>query len=366
MSSHVPPPNAPPPGVPPQPPSWPGAAPPRESRGVAFFVAIFLGLLLVASAGLNVLLLLLSLSSFGAAGFGDLEGVPFDEVHIAGERGSRQRVLQVPIRGAIAEDQAPLLGAAGGTVSMVRRALRLAGSDDAILGVLLYVDSPGGGVTDSDTIHQLVAAFRAKHPQKPVMALFGDVAASGGYYVAVAAEHILAPRTAITGSIGVIMSAWNFAEAAKKLGVEQIAIKSERTPFKDMLSPTRPLQPEEQRMLTAIVDELYDQFVTVVDEGRPGMDREQVLAAANGGIYTASQALARGLIDGIGDHDDALQWFRDRLGRPLAIVEARRRPGLGELLFGLLAPSRGADGAVAHLLTHSTGPRFLYYWEGGR
>lgn len=366
MSPTPQPPNVPPPGVPPQPPSWPGTAPPREPRGVAFFVAIFLGLLLVASAGLNVLLLLLSVGSFGASGFVDFDGAPFDEVHVAGERGSRQRVLQVPIRGAIAEGQSPLLGAAGGTVSLVRRALRQAGSDDAILGVLLYIDSPGGGVTDSDAIHQLVTAFRKAHPQKPVMALLGDVAASGGYYVAVAAEHILAPRTGITGSIGVIMSAWNFAEAAKKLGVDQIAIKSERTPFKDMLSPTRPLQPEEQRMLTAIVDELYDQFVTVVDEGRAGMDREQVLDAANGGIYTASQALSRGLIDGIGDHDEALAWFRGRLDRPIAIVEARRRPSFGELLFGLFAPARGVDGAVGHLLTHSSGPRFLYYWEGGR
>ena len=73
------------------------------------------------------------------------------------------------------------------------------------------------------------------------------MAASGGYYVAVAAEHIVAGRTTITGSIGVIMSAWNFAEAAKKLGVEQIAIKSARTPFKDMLSPTRPMQQRSTR-----------------------------------------------------------------------------------------------------------------------
>jgi len=360
-------PPAPPPGVPPQPPQWSGGSPPRESRGVAFFVAIFLGLLLVASAGLNVLLLLLSVGSFATAGLGaDADGVPFDEVHIAGERGSRERVLQVAIRGAIAESQAPLLGAAGGTVSQVKRALRLAGSDDDIRGVLLLIDSPGGGVTDSDTIYQAVRAFRTAHPQKPVLALFGDIAASGGYYVAVAAEHILAPRTSITGSIGVIMSAWNFAEAAKKLGVDQIAIKSARTPYKDMLSPTRALEPAEHLMLTSIVDELYDQFVDVVDEGRENLDRAQVLAAANGGIYTASQAKSLGLVDDLGDHDDALRWFEQKLGRKLAIVEARRRPGLGELLFGMFAPKPGVDGAVSHLLTHSTGPRFLYYWEGGR
>lgn len=363
------PPNLPPPGVPPQAPQWPNwpgpTPPPRESRGVAFFVAIFLGILLVASAGLNVLLLLVSVGSLAGAGLGaDSDGVAFEEVHIAGERGGRDKVLQVGIRGAIAEGAAPMLGAAGGTVSQVKRALRQAAADD-VLGVLLYIDSPGGGVTDSDVIYQLLRRFRRDHPDKPVLALFGDIAASGGYYIAVAAEHILARRTTITGSIGVIMSAWNFAEAAKKFGVDQIAIKSERTPFKDMLSPTRPMLDAERAMLTGIVDELYDQFVSVVDEGRDNLDRAQVLAAANGGIYTATQAKALGLVDGLGDHDTALEWFRGKLGKPVTIVEARRRPGLGDLLFGALAP-KGVEGAATHLFTNSTGPRFLYYWEGGR
>jgi protease-4 len=231
--------------------------------------------------------------------------------------------------------------------------------------VLLYIDSPGGGVTDSDAIYQLVRTFRRDHPEKRVLALFGDIAASGGYYVAVAAEAIVARRTSITGSIGVIMSAWNFAEAAKKLGIDQVAIKSERTPYKDMLSPTRELAPAERAMLTSIVDELFDQFVSVVDEGRANLDREQVLRAANGGIFTARQAKELGLVDEIGDHDTALQWFRQQLGKPVTIVETRRRASLADLLFGSLA-NKGADGAVAHLLTHSTGPRFLYYWEGGR
>ncbi len=359
-----------PPGVPPQAPQWPGwpapAPAPRESRGVAFFVAIFLGLLLIASAGLNVLLLLVSVGSLAGAGLGaDFDGAAWDEVHVAGERGGRDKVMQVPIRGAIAELQNPLLGAPGGTVSQVQRALRLAAADD-VLGVLLYVDSPGGGVTDSDRIHQLVSRFRKEHPKKRVLALFGDVAASGGYYVAVAAEHIIARRTSITGSIGVIMSAWNFAEAAKKLGIDQVTIKSDRTPYKDMLSPTRLMRPEEQTLLTRIVDELFDQFVTIVDEGRDNLDRDQVLAAATGAIYTASQAKALGLVDDVGDHETALAWFARELGKPVTIVEPRRRPGLADLLFGASAAPRGADVAVATLLGASSGPRFLYFWEGGR
>jgi protease-4 len=363
---------APPPGVPPQgpysAPGWPGAAvPPRESRGVAFFVAIFLGILFAASAGLNVLLLLLSVGSFAGAGFGaDADGV-YDEVHVAGERGARTRVLQIRIHGAIAESGSPLLGAAGGTVSQVRRGLRKAAADD-VHGVLLHIDSPGGGVTDADEIHDLVRRFRREHPDKHVMALFGDMAASGGYYVAVAAERIVARPTTITGSIGVIMSTWNFARAAEEFGVEQIAIKSERTPFKDILSPTRAMRADEQALLTGIVDELYDRFVDVVDAGRPGLGRDKVLAAANGAIYTASQALSHGLIDEIGDHETAVAWFTQQTGKPVAIVEQRRRMGLGEVLFGGTAAARAPSlqESLGSLLRSTSGPRFLYYWQGAR
>ncbi|MCA8951424.1 MAG: S49 family peptidase, partial [Planctomycetes bacterium] len=181
-----------PPGVPPQPPQ----VPPRETRGVAFFVAIFLGILLLASAGLNVLLLLLSVGSFAGAGLGPGGGT-FDEVHLGGKRGARTRVLEIPIAGAIAEAGSPLLGASGGTVTQVRRMLREAAADDGIRGVVLAIDSPGGGVTDSDEIYRMIRRFRADHPEKRVVAFFGDMAASGGYYVAAAAERIFARPTTI-------------------------------------------------------------------------------------------------------------------------------------------------------------------------
>lgn len=352
-----------PPGVPPQQPNWP--APPaasaaRESRGVSFFVAIFLGLLLFVSAGLNVLLLLLSVGTLAGGGF-DPDGGNYDEAHVAGMIGGEHKVLQIAIRGAIAEGANPLLGASGGTVSAVHRALRYARAEDAE-GLLLYIDSPGGGVTDSDRIYQMLRRFRQDNPEMPVAALYGDMAASGGYYVAVAAEHIISRRTSISGSIGVIMSAWNFAKLAKDHGVEQVAIKSERTPYKDMLSPTRALSENERTMLTSIVDELYDQFVAVVMEGR-GMDRAAVERVATGGIYTANQSLEHNLIDDIGDYQTALDWFETRLGHEVTIVEQRRRAGLADLLFGMRADSAPS---VANLLTSATGPRFLYFWQGGR
>jgi protease-4 len=211
-----------------------------------------------------------------------------------------------------------------------------------------------------------VRRFRREHPDTPVLALFGDVAASGGYYVGAAAQRIIARRTTITGSIGVIMSAWNFAIAAKDVGVEQIVIKSDRTPYKDLLSPTRPMRDDERAMLTVIVDELFDQFVDVVDEGRDTLDRSQVLALATGAIYTGKQAVANGLVDELGDHETAVAWFSQRLGKPVTIVEQRRRPGLTDLLFGARAPRGALDSTLATLLVGSTGPRLLYFWQGGR
>ncbi|MBL8724905.1 MAG: signal peptide peptidase SppA [Planctomycetes bacterium] len=376
MSSAPPPPGSVPPPTPPPGvygdagrPAWQPAAAAqggaaRDGRGVSFFVAVLLGLLLLVSGGLNVLLFVASFGSMLGSGLGDFDA-PLDETFVAGQRSARAKVLQVGLRGAIAEGQSAVLGGQGGSVSQVKRALRQAAGDD-VRGLLLHIDSPGGGVTDSDEIHALLLQFRREHPQKPVLALFGDLAASGGYYVAMAAERVLARSTTITGSIGVIMSSWNFAELAKRYGVEQVAIKSERTPWKDMLSPTRPMRDEERAMLTSIVDELYDRFVTVVDAGRPNLDRAQVQALATGAIYSAQQALQNGLVDGIGDHDTAAQWFAERLGGPVQIVERRHRPGLSELLFGARTVAPSAEAAWARLLTASSGPRFLYFWEGGR
>lgn len=364
----------PPPGVPPQEPQWrPPSAypPPRDGRGASFFVAIFLGILLLVSGGLNVLLLLLSIGSFAGAGLAggavDETGAVYDLVRVGGDAGAEHKVLRIPIHGAIAELENPLIGASGGTVSMVRRALRYAKADESVRGILLDIDSPGGGVTDSDEVYNLLRAFARERPQVAIVALFGDLAASGGYYVAVAAQRIVARRSSITGSIGVIMSAWNFAGAARELGIEQVAIMSEHTPYKDMLSPLKPVSPEERALLQGIVEELYELFVDVVDEGRGDrLTRPEVKALANGAIYSARQALELRLVDEIGDQETVEAWFRERMDDH-EVVEYRRRPTLAELLFGMRTPARPAPGAaLAQLLTSTSGPRFLYYWQGAR
>lgn len=341
---------------------------PRDGKPVSFYLSIFFGFLLVVSVGLNLLLLVVS--AFGSA-TASLTATDWDDgawelVAIGGDASADARFLRIPLDGAIAEATAPIIGGAGGSVSMVQGALELAGRDDRIKGVLIEIDSPGGGVTDSDLIWQAVRDFKDRH-EKPVVALFGDIAASGGYYVAAACDHIVARPTTITGSIGVIVSNLQFAEAAKKLGISQDVIVSARTPHKDMLSSFRPMTEGEQGILRSIVDELYDRFVDVVVQGRPELSRERVVELADGRVYSAQQALANGLIDAIGTEADAWSELGKRAGVGNAQrVERRRRPSIGDLLFGTKAQAGGLDASLASLLRTSTGPRLLYWWPGAR
>ena len=346
---------------------------PREGKPASFWVAIFLLLLLLVSGGLNVLLLVFGvLGTATSAAFGggpvDEDGGTWELVAVGGDADSKQRILRVPIHGTIGEDRSPLIGSRGGMVSYVRKALEFAERDKkkTIRGVLLAIDSPGGGVTDSDEIWRAVREFKDK-TKLPVHAVFGDLAASGGYYVAAACDHLTARPTTITGSIGVILSTYNAAEAAKKLGIEQVTVVSTHTPHKDMLSPLKPVAPEDLGILKGIVEEMYQRFVDVVAQGRPKLTREAVVSLADGRVYSAKQALENGLVDEIGSEASALQALRESLQVESAqVVEARRRPTLAEMLIGARTRVPSVDEAVAGLATSASAPRLLYYWQGAR
>ena len=346
-----------------------------QPRSVSFYVAIFLALLLVISGGLNLVLLVLSAfgSASGLTGGSGVASSPdgdnYQLVRVAGARSADHSFLRVRIDGAIAEASAPMIGAVGGTVSVVRRALRAAAAEDSVRAILLEINSPGGGVTDSDEIHRLLTDYKDEHPKIKILALFGDMAASGGYYIAMAADHVIARPTTITGSIGVIISSYNVAKALDKVGIESVTIVSPDTPFKDMLSPTKPIDPVAQQKVQTIVQEMYERFVTIVDDGRPDLDRAAVRSAANGQIYSAKQALDLGLIDAIGDLDDAIETLATMVDVPrdeVRLIEQRRVPTLFDNLFAARQPQGlTADGALSALL-RSTGPKLLYFWPGGR
>ncbi|AFQ45166.1 signal peptide peptidase SppA [Desulfosporosinus meridiei] len=171
-----------------------------------------------------------------------------------------------------------------------------------IKAIILAVDSPGGGVYESDQIYQKLKSLKDIY-QKPLVVSMGSMAASGGYYISMPADKILANRFTMTGSIGVIMSTYNYSQLADKWGIEELVFKSGKN--KDILNPMRDTTQEEMQIMQGIIDEYYGYFVDVVAEGRK-MDRQAVISIADGRVYTASQAKSLGLIDQIGDLDGAI------------------------------------------------------------
>lgn len=203
-----------------------------------------------------------------------------------------------------------LLGSVLGSDSVLVE-LRRAREDSATRAVVLRINSPGGSAAGSQEIAREVQ--RLREAGKVVVASMGDVAASGAYWVASAAQHIVANPGTITGSIGVILEVQNLEGLYGKLGIRYETIKS--GPHKDMGSSSRPLDEEERAILQGMVDDIFGQFVDQVAKGRAGkLTREQVLALADGRIFTGRQALENGLIDELGNLRDSIQKAADLAG----------------------------------------------------
>lgn len=168
--------------------------------------------------------------------------------------------------------------------------------DPTVKGIVLAVDSPGGGVLESSDIYD---AFKEIQETKeiPIYVAMGGMAASGGYYISAPAEKIFVHPETLTGSIGVIMQSVNYGKLAKDLGVDFPTIKS--GPYKDMMSSTREMKPEEREMLQEMIDDSYKRFVQIIAEGR-GMSEQEVRKVADGRVMNGRQAIEAGLADDYG------------------------------------------------------------------
>jgi protease-4 len=180
--------------------------------------------------------------------------------------------------------------------------------DSAIKAIVLRIDSPGGSVAPSQEIHD---AVKKTAEIKPVVVSMGSVAASGGYYIAVAGQKIVANPGTMTGSIGVIMEFANYEELLKKIGWQNIVVKSGR--FKDIGSPNRPMSAADRQLLQAMIDDVQSQFVDAVAQGR-NLSPEEVKEVADGRIMTGRQALAAGLVDELGGLETAIDLAADLAG----------------------------------------------------
>ena len=180
--------------------------------------------------------------------------------------------------------------------------------DDEIKAIILRVESPGGGIGPSQEIYRELMKTREK---KQVIASMGSVAASGGYYIAAAAQGIVANPGTITGSIGVIMEYANLMAIAEKIGISPVVFKSGE--YKDMGSPLRELKEGEKKIFQDLVDELHLQFVSDAARAR-NMDPKDMATLADGRVYTGQTALKLKLVDRLGNLDDAIQWAGERAG----------------------------------------------------
>jgi protease-4 len=223
--------------------------------------------------------------------------------------------------------------------------LKAFADDPLVKAIVVRIDSPGGGVAPSQEIYNAVRRVR-KEQNKTVVASMGTVAASGGYYIAVATDRILANPGTLTGSIGVIMQMANFQELLEKIGVKSVVIKTGK--FKDLGSPFRPMVEEERQLLESVMNDTLSQFVEAVAEGR-SLEVAEVEQLADGRVFTGRQAKSVLLIDEIGDLHDAIKLAGELSGiegiprilettKPFSIKEFLESTFWGDVRA--LAPSR--------------------------
>lgn len=278
------------------------------------------------------------------------------------------KIAVIDVDGILLNARLPrLLSEGEHPVSLLAEQLDKAARDAKVKAVILRINSPGGAVTASELMYDEVRHFR-RTTGKPVIAVLMDVAASGGYYVACACDEIIAQRTTVTGSIGVIMQFFELEGTMKLVGVTANTITS--GPHKDSGSPFKAMRDEERQLFQAMVNDMYDRFVEVVDEGRPGLDREAVLKLADGRVYTAPQALEVGLIDRIGTLREAIDRVKKRVNIRSARVVIYHRPLDYRPTYYARTP--GSSDIQVNLLQLNTSSgwwpgiaQFMYLWAPG-
>ncbi len=302
--------------------------------GAVVLVLLFLTLGAVA--------VVLVASSGDSSGGGAAAREVFQEEYVSGEGDDKIAVL--PVEGIIGSEESSALGTPAASPETLRDQLGQAAEDESVRAAVIEVNSPGGGVVASAEMHQVILDFK-EESDKPVVVSMGETAASGGYYISTAADSIVANETTLTGSLGVIFSYLNYGEAARKLGLEEEVIKSGE--FKDIASATREPTEEERAILQSLVDESYDTFVEVIVEGR-GLPEERVRELADGRVYSGLQASELGLVDELGNLDEAARVSGELAGvEEATVVRYTSEPGLAELLQARLADTQEPEALQA-------------------
>jgi protease IV len=240
--------------------------------------------------------------------------------------------------------------------------LNMLKEDDSVKGVIVRVNTPGGGVVESAEIHDKLKEI-TQQSKKPVYISMGSMAASGGYYIATAANKIYASPETLTGSLGVIMEGINYSGLADKYGVDFVTIKSGK--YKDIMSPSREMTEEEKQILQKMVDNSYEGFVKVISDGR-GMSVDQVKQIADGRVYDGRQAKELNLIDGFGYLEDVIaEMKKNEKLKGAQVVRYTEDLGFGSLFKIQTKKWLGESAEMAGLmkvLSKPNSPRLMYLY----
>lgn len=333
-------------------PAAPEAHAPSARRVKRRLIAALLGLHLVALAA--AAFLVVRAKSGGPKGEGDKK--TFLDLH------PKEVVGWVSIRGPImASDSGKPWD--HGAEQWARRIEQLA-ETKGVKAIVLDINSPGGSVGAVQEVYMRIQRVK-KEKHIPFVALFDDVAASGGYYIASACDKIVAHPGTLTGSIGVIFNVSNMEGLFSKVGYKSDPIKSGK--HKDIGSPARPMTPEERAILQALIDDAYGQFVQAVADGRH-MSVEDVKPLADGRIYSGNQALANHLVDQLGDSQDAVKLAAQMGGikdeKPKVRRDVEKLNDLFEMLESRARLTLGVGPVSVPLPESMSGHGMQYMWSG--
>jgi protease-4 len=362
----------------------PPPPPPRNSfLGVALALSLWLNLFLLILAGGGVVVLVVLIVA-GMAGDGST--LPLQEKVYAGKSSARDKIAVIRIDGLLME----------GLVNYATRQIDTVAEDKNVKAVVVRIDSPGGTITASDDLYKRLVDLRDGNPEKKtdpkkhLVVSMGGMAASGGYYIAMPAQTLVAERSTITGSIGVYAALPNISKLADKYGVEMNIIK--RGDLKASGSMFKEMQPNERQEWDDMVANAYAQFQQVVEEGRPALkgklqehlfdtekkglkeeNGKQVEVTfkyaryrADGGIFTADEALKYGLIDKIGYLDDAIKEAKQAaaLGQDYKVITYDKPFSLQEALTGAQSAQPAGKGLDPARLAEGAAPRLWYLAPG--
>lgn len=327
-------------------------------RWIAIIVA---AVLIFISIGINSLSYLFTRDFSGFMEEMAAGNAGYSEVVIEQGKG-RDRIAVLTLDGVIQDVGSSLFASSGYNHQLFMSQLQDVLNDATVKGVVLSVNTPGGGVVESSDIYDAIKAIQIER-EIPIYVAMGGLAASGGYYVSAPAEKIFVHPETITGSIGVIMESVNYAKLAEKYGIDFNTIKT--GPYKDIMSGSREMTEEEHNMLQEMINDSYERFVAIVAEGR-NMSTEQVKKIADGRIMNGKQAIESGLADDYGKMGDVIDAMKvDYELENATVFEYAPMDSLGSLFgveVGNLFGRNMESELIGKLLSDYDAPRMMYLY----